>query len=166
MSKSGPEDSLAAVPQPNTSGLVTAGPDWLAVRAPRPPTAPALDFPDEGDFARLRRLAGAYDGAAGAGAGAGAVIRDLDVARKVCAKPRFNMEVRRRVVRRGERLAHAAPFSCARQLTVRHINDPPPLPLNMQLCVRDRKAHQAKNCLPTMLEVEKCRIKLCVGGRL
>ena len=76
------------------SGLVTAGPDWVALRAPRPPSAPALDYPDEGDFARLRRLASAYDSAAGvAGAGAGAVIRDLDVARNLCAKPRFNFEV-------------------------------------------------------------------------
>ena len=101
MAGSGLEDRLIARQlRVNSSQQATAGPDWIVVDEGL--TAPDIrpDFPDAADYVRFRGIVRA---ARADGSGPADVISELDQARNLCAKPRFNFEVR------SERWAGQAP---------------------------------------------------------
>lgn len=92
MAGSGLEDRLMARQlRVNSSQQATAGPDWIVVDEGL--TAPDIspDFPDAADYVRFRGIVRA---ARADGSGPADVISELDQARNLCAKPRFNFEVR------------------------------------------------------------------------
>jgi hypothetical protein len=86
MAGSGPEDYYVLHPVKSTSTFATAGPDYvLRYTKPRAP----LDFPDQDDHDRFRKVASDFRD----GAGPADVLLKLDMDRSLCPQARLAHEL-------------------------------------------------------------------------
>jgi hypothetical protein len=148
MSRSGPEDNLAAfrLPVPSDSGYTTAGPAWVVGKQPDQPVARGdMYYKDEGEFERFKGIA--------TDAGPhGQVIEELAQRRNICAKERYLKTVSQQATMRG----------CCILSAVSLIDNIYLRPSHVQSCLQSVRAHQFQHCTPASVSELKCKIKLCV----